>query len=1046
MSLHSQSLETTLQQQDVTQLAKLCDERGNAARGAVLFFEARLACNKCHSVNEVDDTSLGPNLAKLDRNTTNESLVESILEPSKNIRDGFKAVTVLRTDGQVQTGIVIEQNSEAVRLKDPSDPKQTITIKTGDIEEIKTLSQSLMPSGQINLLDNAQQFFDLVKYLIEIREGGFKRAEELQPSAMQLTLQIPEYESNIDHAGMIQNLDDQALTRGEAIYRRVCQSCHGTLDEPGSLPTSLRFAEGKFKNGSDPYSMYSTLTRGYGLMTPQSWMVPSQKYDVIHFIREKYLKTHNSTQYTKIDQQYLASLPKGDSFGPEPSTINPWNAMDYGPMLAHTYQIPGDALNFAYKGIAVQLDSNPGGIAKGKHWMVFDTDTLRIAAGWSSLNDASDDQNFINWRSIQFNGEHNIHPTIAGDVQFANASGAGWANIAGSFDDSTRITGRDNRRYGPIAKEHGKFLGTYQHGQRVIFAYEVAKTRVLESPSVVDDGSTGDVIFERTFEVQPHQHELQLRIADEVELHNVRVVPASSKVELVQTEFGLTAKLAANDNVEHFKIQLRDTANASVEAWDDSSALSEVEHLSKFTQGGPQRWPFELTTQVQETSNDGPFAVETLMEPISNPWNAQLRFTGLDFLPDGRVAAGTWDGDVWMIREHNKQLHWKRIANGLFQPLGLKVIDGKIYLTCRDQLAILHDLNGDEEIDFVECFNNDHQVTEHFHEFAMGLQVDHEGNLYYAKSARHALPALVPHHGTLLRIARDGSRTDILANGFRAANGVCLNPDGSFVVTDQEGHWNPKNRINWVTVNDEAPPKFYGNMFGYSDHTDESDTSMEQPLCWITNAFDRSPAELLWVDSPRWGALNNRLLNLSYGYGKVYLVPHEFIGGQAQGGMIELPIPQFPTGIILGRFNPNDGQLYVCGMYSWAGSQIYPGAIYRIRATGKPYRLPVSIHAKFGKVELEFSEPIDAPKLNSSQFEINVWSLKRTKNYGSKHIDKHNLKINKASLSEDGKTIELLIEDLQPTWCMEIKYRIPTADGETIEGKIHNTIHRLESK
>ena len=36
----------------------------------------------------------------------------------------------------------------------------------------------------------------------------------------------------------------------------------------------------------------------------------------------------------------------------------------------------------------------------------------------------------------------------------------------------------------------------------------------------------------------------------------------------------------------------------------------------------------------------------------------------------------------------------------------------------------LHDLNGDNEIDYIESFNNDHQVTEHFHEFAMGLQTD----------------------------------------------------------------------------------------------------------------------------------------------------------------------------------------------------------------------------------------------------------------------------------------------------------------------------------
>ena len=213
------------------------------------------------------------------------------------------------------------------------------------------------------------------------------------------------------------------------------------------------------------------------------------------------------------------------------------------------------------------------------------------------------------------------------------------------------------------------------------------------------------------------------------------------------------------------------------------------------------------------------------------------------------------------------------LPNGLFQPLGLKIVDDQIYVTCRDQLAILRDLNGDGETDFIECFNNDHQVTEHFHEFAMGLQVDQDGNFYYAKSARHALPAVVPHHGTLLRVSADGSRTDILANGFRAANGVCLNPDGTFVVTDQEGHWNPKNRINWVTpAKPGEQPRFYGNLFGYHNVTDASDSAMEPPLCWITNSFDRSPAELLWVTSDKWGPLKGSLLNLSYGYGKVFVV------------------------------------------------------------------------------------------------------------------------------------------------------------------------------
>ncbi len=141
-------------------------------------------------------------------------------------------------------------------------------------------------------------------------------------------------------------------------------NCHGTKDQPGSLPTSLKFASGKFRNGSDPFTMYQTLTRGFGLMAAQTWMVPSQKYDVIHYIREAYLKPHNPTQFVAVDPAYLAKLPKGDTRGPEPSTIQPWNAMDYGPSLTHTYEVPGDAHNIAYKGLAVRLDPGPGAASR----------------------------------------------------------------------------------------------------------------------------------------------------------------------------------------------------------------------------------------------------------------------------------------------------------------------------------------------------------------------------------------------------------------------------------------------------------------------------------------------------------------------------------------------------------------------------------------------------------------------------------------------------------------------------------------------------------
>jgi hypothetical protein len=250
------------------------------------------------------------------------------------------------------------------------------------------------------------------------------------------------------------------------------------------------------------------------------------------------------------------------------------------------------------------------------------------------------------------------------------------------------------------------------------------------------------------------------------------------------------------------------------------------------------------------------------------------------------------------------------------------------------------------------------------------LQTDKEGNFYYAKSARHALDSVVPHHGTLLKVSKDGAQTEILATGFRAANGVCLNEDSSFFVTDQEGHWTPKNRINRV-----KPGGFYGNMYGYSNVRDSSDAAMQSPMVWMTNAKDRSPAELLWVPKNAWGNLGGSLLNLSYGTGRVFIVPHEEVGGKWQGAVCELPMPAFASGIMRGRFG-DDGALYGCGMFAWAGNATSSGGFYRIRRGSESVPVPIALHVAKQKITVTFSEALMADDAS-----MKVWGLKRTAQY-----------------------------------------------------------------
>jgi putative heme-binding domain-containing protein len=1028
------TLEQRLLAEDPAALLRAVRKSGDTARGAALYFSPQLGCTKCHSCGP-EGAKLGPDLAQIGKEATAAHLVESILEPSRVIKKGFESVTVVLGTGKRLTGLLVENKPDTLVVRDLEQDGKVLTIDQKSIDEWKISSRSIMPEGLINALESRQQFLDLCSFVIEVAAGGAERARQLVPSADSIPkLKVADYENDLDHAGLIAAWNSQSLKRGEAIYDRLCINCHGTKEQPGSLPTSLRFASGAFKNGNDPYRIYQTLTHGFNLMTPQTALVPREKYDVIHFVREAYLKRHNPPQYFKVNAAYLNGLPKGKSKGPDPLLLEPWSAMNFGPSLTGTFEIGNGEGNFAYKGVAVRLDAGPGGVGKGRAWMMFEHDTLRVAAAWSG-------KGFIDWNGINFNGRHQVHPRLAGTVHVANPVGPGWANPQTDSFDDPRERGRDNKPYGPLPRSWAHYRGAYDGGDRVIFSYTVGATAILEAFGLEFEDVAKGPVFSRTLHIAPAKTRLLARLAPSAK---ACALVGNTPAVLREADGFTLLEVPAHTEAVTVKVLLADIGREALQ----TAALkaTPAEDLSKRIDGGRKRWPDLIKTPIIQGRDNGPFAVDELTLPEANPWACQTRLTGFDFLPDGKQAAVcTWDGDVWLVsglEPGSDELTWRRIASGLFQPLGLKVVAGAIYVSCRDQIAILRDRNSDGETDFYENFNSDHQVTEHFHEFAMGLQIDDAGNFYYAKSARHALPAIVPQHGTLLRVSKDGSMTEILAKGFRAANGVCINPDGTFFVTDQEGHWTPKNRINLVKPNSA----FFGNMWAYHDIKDASDTAMEQPLCWITNRMDRSPAELLWVDSPAWGALHGSLLNLSYGNGQIYVVPHEIVGGHAQGGVCALPLPPFPTGIMRGRFHPSDGHLYACGMFAWAGNQQQPGGFYRVRTTGKPIDLPIGLKAWQNGVTIAMSDAIDPKSVDVANFSVKTWSLKRSEKYGSDHVGERAERIAAVRLAGDGKTLFLELPDIQPTWCMEINFAVKGAKGEPISGSIHNTIHRLREE
>ena len=821
--------------------------------------------------------ALGPDLAAVGKTTSDVDLVESILEPSKVIKKGYEPVTIATDDGRTITGLLAEERPDAVVLRDPAQDGKPVAIARDRIEQRRNGGPSLMPAGLVNALASRQQFLDLLRYLMEIAEYGPARTRALRPDPALVAPPLPEYERRLDHAGLIAGLGPDSLRRGEAIYARVCANCHGTKDQPGSLPSAPRFASAALKNGSDPYSLYRTITDGFGQMAPQTWMVPRQKYDVIHYIRETFLKPHNPGQYVAINRAYLDRLPKGTTRGPSPTAIEPWVAMDYGSCLLATIEAGYDLSNVAYKGIAVRLDPGQGGISRGHDWVVYDHDTLRLAAAWTG-------QGFIDWKGINFNGQHQVHPRAVGRVQIANPDGPGWANPGDPGAGDRRIVGRDGRRYGPMPPDWARYRGLYRHGDRVVLAYTVGAADVLEMPGLeADPAQPGVPIFTRTLEIGPSTVGLSMRVCSP--RASAALAGDHPGAILTRRDGSIMLSVPPAGSSRVLKVLMSGGDPKALEAYAAHGSPA-PEPPSSFTRGGPKRWPEVLKTQPIIGRDDGPFAVDVLTLPDSNPWLCQMRPSGFDFLPDGRSAAVcTWDGDVWIVEGLDRPargLTWRRIAAGLFQPLGLKVIDGQIYVGCRDQVVRLRDLNGDGEADFYECYNSDHQVTEHFHEFAMGLQVDAEGNLYYAKAARHGLKAVVPQHGTLLKIGKGGGPTEILATGFRARTASASTPTAPSSSPTRRGSGSPRTgstgssgagstaTCGVITTSRTHPTRRWSRRSAGS----------RMP------STDRRPS---WCGSrarhPAWAPLRGSLLNLSYGNGKVFVVPHEVVGGRMQGGM-----------------------------------------------------------------------------------------------------------------------------------------------------------------
>lgn len=156
-------------EKDVSGWLAYAGEAGNAAKGERIFFHPRLvACARCHEY-QGRGQKVGPALTAIRGTLTQERLVQSIIDPSKEIAPMFTPWTLVDHQGVVRQGLYVSEVVDGTQTFVDNEGKR-FSYHPRDIESRTPSRQSIMPNGLAEQLTK-QEWADLVAFLRESAKG-----------------------------------------------------------------------------------------------------------------------------------------------------------------------------------------------------------------------------------------------------------------------------------------------------------------------------------------------------------------------------------------------------------------------------------------------------------------------------------------------------------------------------------------------------------------------------------------------------------------------------------------------------------------------------------------------------------------------------------------------------------------------------------------------------------------------------------------------------------------------------------------------------------
>jgi hypothetical protein len=703
-------------------------------------------------------------------------------------------------------------------------------------------------------------------------------------------------------------------------------------------------------------------------------------------------------------------------------------AVAYGPCVCHSVTFVKPKSNDAdtWEGAttrAIVVDLGDGAT------ICYDAERLAVAAMWrGGLLD------FSKTHHTSYKG--NLPPRPAQAPLYLELQQAGWATPTGELEL-------------PLSS----FDGYYLQGSSVVLAYHIAQREVLETPVRSDFG------IGRKFQVRGGSQAVSLLVgklaggeakiagkhatisADDRTL-TAALVGEHDDVALRATDDGaIYADIPGDNTVRRFAVWVNVAPQAdAAKFWEALDAMPKDLWLWKDDDTDyTQRWTREITSTGTLGEETGAYTIDEIDVP-EKPYGLWMRLSAIDFFADGRCAVATMPGDVWIVSWHGddiRQTTWRRYATGLYEPLGLKIVDGKIYVRGRDRITRLHDLNDDGEADFYEQFHAYGPVGPGYHAFVTDLVRDDDGNFYYAIGGRKS-----PSIGEVVRVSPDGKSHEVIAEHFRCPNGM--------------GFGGPHG---WLTIGDNPDGKFPtgGVIVERGAHYGEEGGPRTAPFWYLLPPkVDTSSGSQCWADAKRFGPLSGALIHTSYSTSSISYVLAHAAKPHPSGFAVHLPFG-LRSGPMRLAVSPRDGQMYIAGQRGWDSNAAVDGALSRLRFTGKEQCFVTGARATAAGVELTFSQSFDAATIDYDNFsaarvadkvdeEVEIDDVEAIDErtvlvrFATEVIDpQQNIDREKTKRDAEGRTHYVAVPPLA------ITFNIKTKEGTAMKETVYCTINGLES-